>query len=214
MDSSAYPGDSVMTSLIQDTNMKWTGFYLGPTPSHSGTEWMTKRSFLVGLGWGLAPLYVGEQDSGRGSLHPSGPKGTIDATDAIHLAKGAGFPLGTVLYLDIETGSMSPNLTAYANAWIAGVNGGGYTAGVYCSHLLGNHFAGLLKPPVIWAFNVNDQRGSYSDPFPEPNPSGSGVASARSWQYAQGVSISWNAGAKNYGNVDMDSSTVADPGKP
>jgi hypothetical protein len=60
MDTSLYPGDAVMAHLKQNPNLVWTGFYLGPAPSHSGASWMSRRDFLVASGWGLAPIYVGQ----------------------------------------------------------------------------------------------------------------------------------------------------------
>ena len=42
-DRSEYPKDGVMDWLKANTNLVWCGYYLGPTPSHSGTSWMGKR---------------------------------------------------------------------------------------------------------------------------------------------------------------------------
>ncbi len=62
MDVAGYPGDLVMQSLIINTNLKWTGFYLTPAPSQGhNLKWMGKHDFLRGLGWGIAPIYVGRQ---------------------------------------------------------------------------------------------------------------------------------------------------------
>jgi hypothetical protein len=34
-DRSSYPGDSEMAWLIDNPNLVWRGYYLGPTPSHA-----------------------------------------------------------------------------------------------------------------------------------------------------------------------------------
>jgi hypothetical protein len=66
-DRSEYPGDTMMSALRTEAHVAWTGFHLAPAPSHSYTGWMLKRSFLVGLGFGFAPIYVGQQQSAPGS---------------------------------------------------------------------------------------------------------------------------------------------------
>lgn len=55
MDTSIYPGDAVMAHLKDLTNLVWTGFYLGPAPSHPNASWMDRRATLIAQGWGLAP---------------------------------------------------------------------------------------------------------------------------------------------------------------
>ena len=70
-DRSDYPGDQVMSWLKANTNLVWCGYYLGPSPSHAGTTWMTRRAALAAAGWGVAPIYVGQQITGPGSHNPS-----------------------------------------------------------------------------------------------------------------------------------------------
>jgi hypothetical protein len=101
-DRDVYPGDALMTKLIATTNLKWCGYYLHPAPSHSDGSWMGKRAFLNGIGWGLAPLYVGEQTVGPGSHNPSVAKGLADGNDAVNLMVGEGFPHESCVYLDIQ----------------------------------------------------------------------------------------------------------------
>jgi len=55
-DRSDYPGDQVMKWLKANTNLVWCGYYLGPSPSHAGTTWMTRRPALAAAGWGIASL--------------------------------------------------------------------------------------------------------------------------------------------------------------
>ncbi len=63
-DTSTYPGDSTMSWLKTHTNLQWVGYYLAPAPSRTNATWMGSYARQGGLrdqGWGVAPLYVGEQ---------------------------------------------------------------------------------------------------------------------------------------------------------
>lgn len=228
-DRSTYPGDAVMTDIIRHTNIRWAGFYLAPAPSHPDTSWMSKRAFLQGLGFGLAPLYVGQQVAGPGSHHVSAAHGTIDAQDAAALAAHAGFPHGSIVFLDIEQGPPAdPRTIDYYKAWVAELaEHTNYSPGVYCSFL---HVADTLfhadSRPVFWVFNINrftcipGQATATrtlippDPPFPEPDPAGSGVSFARLWQMAQSVRCAIHAGPTTLTNVDFDSSVAADPSNP
>jgi len=77
-DRSEYPGDSVMKALRTQAQVAWTGFYLAPAPTHKNTGWMLKRSFLAGLGFGFAPIYVGQQQSAPGSQILTTTQGELD----------------------------------------------------------------------------------------------------------------------------------------
>src|SRR5438046_100579 len=108
MDRARFPGSPAMQNLLNATNIVWTGYYLTPAPSqwhHLG--WMGNRATLVNMGWGLAPIYVGQQDPAVGPGNSNiltTARGTIDAQDAINLMTQEGFPAGSVVYLDIEMG--------------------------------------------------------------------------------------------------------------
>src|SRR5262245_38171774 len=109
-DRSAYPGDNIMQLLRNAAHLDFTGFYLAPAPSHPDTSWMGKRAFLAGLGYGFAPVYVGQQQppppghQSPGSHIITAAQGTIDGKNATDLAGHAGFGPNSVIYLDIETG--------------------------------------------------------------------------------------------------------------
>jgi hypothetical protein len=61
-DTSIYPGDAAMTAWRYPTSpYYWAGYYL-PAPCHRDVTWTSKYSTLNGMGWGLAALYVGQQD--------------------------------------------------------------------------------------------------------------------------------------------------------
>src|SRR5262249_20707466 len=104
-DTSIYPGDSKMLLLRNEGDVVWTGFYLGPAPSHTDDSWMSKRADLMAMSAGFAPIYVGQQQpTGPGSRILTAEQGTLDGADAAQLARDAAFPPASVIYLDIETG--------------------------------------------------------------------------------------------------------------
>src|ERR1043165_1953648 len=96
-DRSEYPGDDVMRLLRTTAQIDFTGFYLAPAPSHPNAGWMSKRAFLAGLGFGFAPIYVGQQQPGApghsnpGSHVITAAQGTIDGKNATVLMTHAGF---------------------------------------------------------------------------------------------------------------------------
>jgi hypothetical protein len=107
-DRSGYPGDPVMSWLKAKTNLQWCGYYLAPAPSHPDTTWMTRRAALSAAGWGIAPLYVGQQVTGPGSHNPSTATGTADGAQAAALMSAEGFDAGSCVYLDLENGAPFP----------------------------------------------------------------------------------------------------------
>src|SRR4026208_1682065 len=101
MDVDRYPGKERMQNLINNTNLRWTGFYLTPAPSQGhALGWMdlstnfSARDELMEMAWGLAPIYVGQQDPASGanlSHMVTLDQGAHDAENAIDLARSAGF---------------------------------------------------------------------------------------------------------------------------
>lgn len=213
-DTSGFPGETIMETLQNTTNLKYCGYYLGPSPSHSDTSYMGKRAFLQNLGFGFVPLYVGEQVEGPGSLHPSAPKGVLDGNDAVQMMTSEGFPLGSCVFLDLENGPPL-RLDDYVNSWCDAVSSGGFTAGVYCSHLLADQVQGLQPAVRIFAFKVTTT-GTHSvsgPPYPELNPGQSGFAEAFVFQHQQNALISVPGEAKRL-NVDLSSAVTPDPSAP
>jgi len=218
-----YPGDALMTALWNQTNLSWSGFYLAPAPSQGrGTSWMTKRAFLANMGWGLAPIYVGEQQRKGAewctgcSFHPSAAKGTQDAADAIGLATRAGFPAGSVIYLDLESwGAVESPLRDYYTSWTAGVIAGGWLPGVYCPHVLARQLRGFDSRPVFWVVNParyrNGPQATYSTPLPTPEPLLSGIEFSTVWQLAMNVGSLNISSTLKLSTVDFDCASVPDP---
>lgn len=175
--------------LKAHTNLTWMGFYLAPAPSHPRTDWMLMRQTLVDEGWGLAPLYLGQELDGPGSHMVSPARGALDGDDAVALMTRAGFPRGSFVYLDIEV--PGPMALPYLTGWARMVRAGGYGVGVYCGH----GFAGQARAAVVaaiggvvrvWAYHIGLIDGDGAMPrFATDAPAGCGDAEAFAWQYDQ-----------------------------
>src|SRR5271165_6934494 len=214
-DRSEYPGDDLMRWLWDNTNLAWTGFYLAPAPSHPNAGWMGTRQFLSALGWGFAPLYLGQQAQGPGSHVLNSLQGYFDGIEAASLALRAGFPSHSVIYLDIEQGPpLGQPAADYYKSWVQGVFDQGYYPGVYCSFLLASQLDAIDYRPVMWTFHLKYPNQTYQDPLPTPDPSKSGYSSASVWQLMQGGSIRVqddNGLYRTLSPVDLDSADTADP---
>jgi hypothetical protein len=209
-DRLTYPGDALMHWLWDNTNLFWTGFYLAPAPSQHYTGWMGKRGFLNQMGWGIAPIYVGQQAHGPGSHVVTAAQGAIDGANAASLAAQAGFPGLSVLYLDIEQGPpLHQPAIDYYKAWVQAVFDNGYYPGVYCSFLLAAKLMGADFRPLVWVFHIPRVGGSFNNPYPEKDPIKSGYSLANMWQLAQGVSIQGPHG--RLFPYDLDSADSRDP---
>jgi hypothetical protein len=215
-DRSDYPGDAILSWLKNNTNLVWCGYYLGPAPSHPSTSWMTTRPKLIADGWGIAPLYVGQQVTGPGSLNPSAQTGVADGNSAVALMQAEGFPPGTFVYLDIENGPpLTPAQQDYIANWSDSVIAGGFGAGIYSSHLLALDIHTLRSACRIWAFKVaTTQPHPVPNPFPDPNPSGCGYIGAYAWQLGQNCLINVPPANLQTLDIDLSSAIVADPSAP
>jgi hypothetical protein len=212
-DRDVYPGDALMQTLISTTNFKFCGYYLHPAPSHSDGSWMGKRTFLTGLGWGLAPIYVGQQTTGPGSHNPSAAQGTTDGSDAAALMASEGFPAGSYVYLDLENGPPLPQvLSNYTGAWCDAVTAGGYSPGVYVSHHMAGDIQTLRPAARIWAIFVTTTNSHPipGPPYPDGDPSGSGFAGAYLWQCHQNGEITIPGVAAPL-QIDADTALSDDP---
>lgn len=214
-DRSSFPGATKMAKLKANTNLVFCGFYLAPAPSHGDIGWMGQRAALVALGFGIAPIYVGQQVIGPGSKKPSAAQGTTDGKNAVALLKKAGFPTGTFVYLDLENGAPLPqNLADYVGSWCDAVTAapGGFKPAVYCSHAIAAAVHNLRPTARIWAFKVptTASHPAAGPPFPTPNPSGSGFPGAQMFQFDQNCTITVPGVGKLV--VDLDSALTANPG--
>jgi hypothetical protein len=136
IDRPTYPGTSCMRALRRTTNVRWTSFQLAPAPGHGDTTWMPHLADLLAMGWGVAPVFVGQQHpSIHGRSHVrTAEQGRQDALCAAELAAQAGLPPGGTIYLRVELpGALPrPDLT-YVRAWCLTLRDTPYGPGVRCS---------------------------------------------------------------------------------
>jgi len=174
---------------------------------------MDRRPFLAKRGWGFAPVYVGQQDSGPGSHHMTANQGEVDGDNACLLAKAAGFPTATVIYLDLETGgAISQASAAYLKAWADVVAALDYVPGVYCSHTSVASIQVLGIDLQFWVFRVlnSDVAVEKVSPFKDDDPDDAGLGDAVAWQWAQNCQIDTEAGLLQ---VDLDTASTRDPSR-
>jgi hypothetical protein len=159
IDAYQYPGDAAMRDWKAQSPYSWTGYYLA-APCHRDATWMGRRDALARMGWGIAVVFVGQQDWARPdtaaapapaprdtTAAPAAPKpppqcsssllteprGTADADTAMARAAADGFAPGTTVFLDVErVASVSPALETYVRAWLARVLADGrFRPGMY-----------------------------------------------------------------------------------
>lgn len=212
-DTSIYPGDTAMSNFWHNTPFYFTGFYLGPAPMHSNTSWMSKRSYLEGLGYGLLVLYVGRQ---AGSSSLTYAQGQADGANAASLAAQAGFSKTyTRIYLDVEEGGLlGSSFTNYIQGWIDYIaNNTIYHAGIYCSYY---STASQIKAldtnasnATYYVFNINEPPSpGNTTSTGSLTPTSSKVSFATTWQYNQNGYQTFNGTTLN---VDLDLSSMSNP---
>jgi hypothetical protein len=214
-DRSEFPGLPVMRWLEANTNLAWCGFYLAPSPSHQDPSWMGSRDALVALGFGLAPIFVGQETMGPGSHNVTAYQGSVDGAAACKLMARAGFPHGSFVYLDMENPDL-PHQGAYIAAWCDAVVAGGFMPGVYTSF---EDAAGVhaLRPAArLWVYHVQsvEPHGVPGTVFATPDPAASGFAGAIAWQHTDSAIIGCSAAPGGTLLVDLDSASMPDPSAP
>jgi hypothetical protein len=215
-DTYTFPGLDQMAWLAKNTNFAWCGYYL-PAPSHPDRGWLGQRGALMDAGWGLAPLYVGQQLAGPGRHLLTEAQGSADGQAAATVMGQDGFAPGACVYLDLEQGPpLGAARTAYVSAWIDAVAAGGYTAGVYCSHLIGPTLHALRPAARVWAFRLasTEPHPVPGTNFPDLHPAASGYAGAAVWQLAQGCRLTLPGAPAPRMSVDLDSAVSRDPSAP
>ncbi len=218
IDRSEFLGDAELTELRASSNLSWCGYYLAPAPSHGDTSWMGRRAALEAAGWGLEPIYVGQQLTGRRSSHDvTGPRGAADGRDAVSLMSAEGFAPGAFVFLDLEDGApFTAPRTDYVATWTAAVRAGGYGGGVYCSHDLAIDVH-VSDPAIrIWAFRVTTTQ-THPFPglnFPTSDPAGCGYPGAFAWQLGQNCQVTLTAGANPTPIVDISTAVAPNPSAP
>jgi hypothetical protein len=192
--------------------------YYIQAPCHRGAGWMGKRAALVGMGWKLLPVYVGQQVDGVSPCSHNvltAAQGETDAADASAKVLAQGFGAGSYAYLDIERSDAFPaNLKAYIEAWIKKFAAGPFRPGVYCH----KHNAADVRATVLGALPAGIEPrfwvvGGMTAQFniASSKPTDVGVSFANLWQCPQSVT-------KTFGgvsiNIDENVSQWADPAGP
>jgi hypothetical protein len=197
-DRDVYPGDSAFPALRK--TFAFTSYWLSPPPGEKITTWIAKRDFLRNKGFGFLVLYRGRESREFKKDADGLAKGTADAQAAVAAAKKQGFPVATIIFLDIEEGGrLPPPYHSYLHAWADVLKQYGYRAGVYCSGMPAKEPGGVT---ILTADDIRDHAESrdftffvYNDACPPspgcsfpgsaPAPALSGVSYAQAWQYAQ-----------------------------
>jgi len=242
-DTFSYPGDAVMQSLWDHTNLYWCGFYLGPRYNFA-----PKYVTLASMGWGVAPIYMEKRRYrvlGGMSRAQQFAMGQQDGREAVAWARQASIQPPTTLYFDVEAGDRNNAWLEYFAGWSRAVADAYYGAGCYCSYLLASWVVSSLmnRPgfdtviPTIWAFNIDqanpngsvkkDSHGNQipwawlSPDYPVPPPSDSGYSAAIAWQRAHGFGLQWEDASvggkpvkKRLFPADLNTAFVRDPGNP
>lgn len=210
-----FPGEAAMRTWRSASPYRWVGFYL-PAPCYTGSSWMGRRALLEDMGWGVAVLFVGEQDwaamSGpatmgavpdtaaaeprctRTNLGPE--RGRIDGTAAAAAARTEGFPPGTAIYLDVErVDRVSPELAAYVTAWFDQVlDDGDYEPALY-AHTRNVSALRLVASEVFRRAGLDGEPRLWvagpGDFDLEAPPTRSGVDGAEIWQGRFDVDETW-----------------------
>jgi len=197
-DRNEYPGDENLATLRR--TFSYTGYWLNTPPRATGSTWVGHRRAVEAAGFGFLILFNGRLDAGLKKAPDAGVLGKSDAGEAVSAARNEGFPAGAIIFLDQEEGGrMLPEQRAYIHAWVDGVNGSGFRAGIYCSGIAAPEAKGVL---VVTAEDIRENAGGRkivfwvandacppspgcAFPKPAPAPSRSGVAFAEVWQFAQ-----------------------------
>lgn len=174
----------------------FTGYWLNNPPGMDSNPWAGKRNGVRAAGFGFLILFNGRLDAAlRG--RDAAALGRADAVAAVAAAKREGFAPGAVIYLDQEEGgALLDEQAAYLGAWIAGLSGSGFHAGVYCSGIpvpagkqmmsTAQDVAARFPQAKLWVWNDEcPPSPGCVVPKRAMSPARSGTARAEVWQYAQ-----------------------------
>lgn len=223
-DVGSYPGDTFMQDWWDNSPYQFVGYYLQAPCHASFTPWEGHRPTLVGMGWSFLLIYVGQQrppHAGNRGCHQNtltAAQGLADAIDAANRTTNEGFPAGTYIYLDIETGDpFDTDLSDYLSGWVPQIVSSGFGVGIYCSRNIAadvnNSVIGLspagTSAPRIWVFG---DRSGANEKFNRTIslPSDSTVPFATAWQSLTHPQT-WGS---NTLSVDESVSAPSDPSAP
>ena len=112
-------------------NQPASRYYLVFAPSRKARSKVDsfRKSPSQNIGWKMAPTYVGQQPPDAPGRHnANAAQGTLDAGHAATLAIAAGFPEGTIIYLDIEPSKkkLQNAMLDYYTNWVGGISTFGF----------------------------------------------------------------------------------------
>lgn len=228
-DTREYPGDAAMRTWRAESPYRWVGYYL-PAPCYTGRSWIGRRAALDDMGWGMAVLFVGEQDWAAMNMaadstvavqgaqctssNVTAERGATDAATADSTMSAEGFAPGTPVYLDVERmEQVSPAMEAYVRAWFDSMLARGrYLPALYAHErnatiLYGAaraafDAAGRTDDPILWV-----ARSAEFDVTMRPEHSG--ILSASIWQGRFNARETWGDTTLL---IDANVARVATPG--
>lgn len=192
-DRNDYPGDASLPTLRQ--TFEYVGYWLNNPPGSASNGWVGKRNVLKSASFGFLVLFNGRLY--KELRRDPSALGQKDALEAVAAARREGFPLRTVIFLDIEEGGrMLPEQKTYIYRWVDEVSDAGFKAGVYCSGIPAKEGKTSITTANDIRANAEGRQIVYwvtndvCPPAPgcamsKPIPSESGVPFAEIWQFAQ-----------------------------
>jgi hypothetical protein len=231
-DTRHYPGDDAMKTWREASPYKWVGYYL-QAPCFTNTSWTGKRASLSTAGWGLAVVYIGEQDWNAAltvaptdsaaqavrqgthctTMNLTPQNGAAHAAAADSAMSAEGFTKGNIIFLDVElVHAVSPALAGYVRSWVATMlDQGHFLPGLYVH----DNNARELYAVANAEFNRRQRRDA--PPLWVAKASGfnivfapmqSGVADATVWQGVFNKSETWGGVTLT---IDVDVANTASP---
>jgi hypothetical protein len=227
-DTRTYPGDAAMRAWYDASPYHWVGYYLS-APCYTGTTWNGRREEIASMGWGMAVIYVGEQDwsavqppdtsvAAPGARCTSenldAERGRLDAIEADSIMEAEGFAPGTPIFLDVERMErVSRAMETYVRAWFAHVLAvGRYTPALYAHERNATTLyeaariafveAGRSDTPILW---VARAEGFTVD----SRPADSGILTASIWQGLFDTHETWGGVTLK---IDANVASAAVPG--
>ncbi len=197
-DLNIFPGKDALPVLRK--TFSFSSYWLSPPPGEKTNNWLGQRELLRAQGFGFLLLYRGPLSRELKNKAAAAQKGTLDARNAVSVAKSEGFPVQAIIFLDIEEGGRLPaTYHAYLHAWAGGLAEAGYRAGAYCSGMP------VKEEPDATITTADDIRAHapsadfvyfiFNDACPPspgctypqnpPSPATGGISYASVWQYAQ-----------------------------
>jgi hypothetical protein len=197
-DRNQYPGDEALPILRK--SFSFASYWLSPPPGEKTNSWIGKRGVMQAQGFGFLLLYQGRTSGQLPYKKDSIAAGLADAQAAAAAARREGFPVGSVIFLDVEEGGrFFDGYHAYLRSWAEALSREMFRPGIYCSGIVVDEGEGStiisaddirahigVADVVYWAYNdACPASPGCGVPQNPPAPSVSGVTYASVWQYVR-----------------------------